>query len=340
MLTNFNYLLKDAIEKDYGVGIIEVWDLHTVKAAVEAAVEENSPSALLAGQNFIEGIGVNSFADLALSYINNVEVPIALCLDECKDFDFIVKCIKAGFSFVMFDGAIGEHGGGKNLSFEDNLRITQNVVRVSHAVNVTVEASLGDIPLSEGGIITDFKNHMFNTNPEQAKVFVEQTGIDILAPSIGNIHCLYKDKWPEPDWVLAENIVKKVGIPCALHGASGATDDQIRKAISIGFRKVNIGTRYNEIYRQALIRELQKCEGLGCPYNSSIAAGEAYKSEAKRLMRDVYRSSNRFVPLKQNYWTIEKLNIKQNGAYHNQSVEINYKKIIDTITEQVLKKIN
>lgn len=338
MLTNFNYLLKDAIEKDYGVGIIEVWDLHTIKAAVEAANEENSPSAILAGQTFIEGIGVKSFADLALSYINDVEVPIALCLDECKDFGFIIKCIKAGFSFVMFDGAIGEHNSGKGLSFEENLSITKRVVDVAHAVNVTVEASLGDIPLSEGGIISDFKNKAAITDPGQAKKFVDETGIDILAPSIGNIHCLYKEKWPEPDWLLAETIVKTIGIPCALHGASGATDAQIRKAISIGFKKINIGTRYNEIYRKALIVELQKCEGLGCPFNSSIIAADSFKNEAKRLMRNVYMSSDRFVPLRKNYWTIDRLRIFKSDKHNVLSSYNIYQDIIDTITEQVLKQ--
>ena len=94
MLVNFNYLLKDAIDKNYAIGIVEVWDNFTIKAAVEAAVEENSPTALLAGQNFIETIEIKPFADMALSYINEVEAPIALCLDECQDFSFIVKCIK------------------------------------------------------------------------------------------------------------------------------------------------------------------------------------------------------------------------------------------------------
>lgn len=337
MLCNFNYLIKDAIEKNYGVGIMEVWDLHTIQAAVEAAVEENSPAALLAGQGFIQAIGINSFSSLALSYINSVEVPIALCLDECQDFAFIIKCLKAGFSFVMHEGAGGEYKGGKALSFEENIRITKAVVEVSHAVNVTVEASLGEMPLSESGIIGTSMGKTNRTDPDQAYEFVKRTGIDILAPSIGNIHCLYKDKWPEPDWELAERIVRRIGIPCSLHGASGATDEQIRKAISIGFKKINVGTRYNEIYRKALVEELQKCEGLGCPFNSSITAGRAFKTEAKRLMREVYKSSGRFEPAGKNYWIIDKLNIDSN--IRTEAYDSNFSNLVELITKKVVENL-
>jgi len=338
MLVNFNYLLKEAIKNNYGVGIMEVWDLHTIKAGVEAAVEENSPAALLAGQTFIEGIGVKAFADIALSYINSVDVPMALCLDECQDFDFIIKCIKAGFSFVMHDGAGGEYAHGSPLSFEENTSITKEVVRIAHAVNVTVEASLGEIPLSTGGVVTNLSAKSGYTDLDQAYEFVQRTGIDILAPSIGNIHCLYKDKWPEPDWVLAEKIVRKIGIPCSLHGASGAKDDQIRKAISIGFKKINVGTRYNEIYRKALLEELQKCEGLGCPFNSSNVAANTYKKEAKRLMREVYMSSGMFIPTIKDYWTIDKIDISD--IFKDSSTQgSDYRYLINEITEKVLRNI-
>lgn len=333
MLSNFNYLLNDAVKNDYGVGIMEVWDLHTIKAAVEAAVEENSPAAVLAGQTFIEGIGVKQFAALALSYINNVEVPIALCLDECHNFDFVIKCIKEGFSFVMFEGESSELAGGKSLAFEDNVNMTKKIVEAAHAVNVTVEASLGEMPLSSGGIVQNLEITGARTDPDMAYEFVKKTGIDILAPSIGNIHCLYKDKWPEPDWELAKTIVDRIGIPCSLHGASGAKDEQIRKAISIGFRKVNIGTRYNEIYRKALISQLQKCEGLGCPFNSSIIASEEYKKEAKRLMREVYRSSQRFLPSGKNYWVIDKINI-------NCAKNLNqYDNLVNEITSKIIQSL-
>ncbi len=335
MLTNFNYLLKDAISKNYGVGIIEVWDLFTIKAAVEAAVEENSPAALLAGQNFIEQIGIKQFAELSISYIDEIEVPIALCLDECQNFDFIIKCIKSGFSFVMHEGGGGEYGGKEPLSFKENMEITREIVKVAHAVGVTVEASLGEMPLSTEGKVGGLTLKGGITNPDQATEFVKVTGIDILAPSIGNIHCLYKDKWPEPDWDVAEEIVRKAGIVCSLHGASGATDEQIIKAISIGFRKVNIGTRYNEIYRIAMLEELKKCEGLGCPFDSGNVAKNSVKKEASRLMRNVYRSSNRFKPKGNKFWSIEKLNINSNKNF----TQDNYGEIVDKITDSVLKQL-
>ncbi|MGM0366209.1 MAG: class II fructose-bisphosphate aldolase [Actinomycetota bacterium] len=333
MLVNYNYLLKDAFERDYGVGAIEVWDSYTIKAAVDCAREENSPSALLAGQPFVESLGIESFANLAVTQINSVEVPIALCLDECTDFDFIINCIKAGFSFVMFDGGGGEHIGEQKISFEENVKISREVAKVSHAAGVTVEASLGQMPLATGGHYREEERKGL-TDPKQALEFVSSTGIDILAPSIGNIHCLYRESWPEPDWELGERIVDKIRIPCALHGASGATDDQIRRAISIGFRKINMGTRFNEIYREALTEEIKKCEGLGCPLNANTEASKAYKAEVKRLMKDVFISSGKHAPSGKKYWGLEKPDIKMGAALDD------YSGLVEKISARVIKELD
>jgi ketose-bisphosphate aldolase len=292
MLVNFNYLLEDAEKRNYGVGIIEAWDNFTIQAAVEAAIEEKSPSAVMAWKYFIEKIGIETYADIALSYINSTDVPIALCLDECQDFSFILKCIKAGFSFVMHDGGAGEYGDSEKLDYNENVKRTKEIVKIAHALNVTVEASLGEVPLAKEGKKKGMETGSY-TDLDQAYDFVKKTGIDILAPSIGNIHGLYKEKWPEPDWELAKKLVDTTGVPCALHGSSGASDEQLRKAISVGFRKINIATRYNEIYRKTLFEEISKCEGYACPFNSCVAAAEEFKNEAKRLMREVYNSSGK-----------------------------------------------
>ncbi len=303
MLVNFNYLLKKAIKDNYGVGAIEAWDIQTLKAIVETATEERSPIGILVGQEVLEKNGLEHFTALALSFINGTEIPIALCLDECSNFDFILKCIKAGFSFVMFEPGPSEYGNNKIISFEENIFITKKITEIAHISNVTVEASLGEMPLSKKGYTRDLEIEGTFTDPDKAYRFVKETNIDILAPSIGNIHCLYKDKWPEPDWNLAKTIVDKIGIPCALHGASGATNEQINKAISVGFRKINIGTKFNEIYRVALIEELQKCAGLNCPINASIIASNKIKEELRCIIKYAFKSSNRFTVDPENYWT-------------------------------------
>ncbi len=333
MLVNYNYLLKDAFQRDYGVGAIEVWDSYTIKAAVDCAQEENSPSALLAGQPFVQSLGIESFAKLAITQINSVEVPIALCLDECTEYDFIIQCIKAGFSFVMFDGGGGEHLGEQTISFQENVQISKDVVKAAHASKVTVEASLGEMPLAqEGHYQKDNGNGL--TDPDQAAEFVSKTGIDILAPSIGNVHCLYKQSWPEPDWELGRKIIQKIQIPCALHGASGATDQQIRRAMSIGFRKINMGTRFNEIYREALTEEIKKCEGLGCPLNANIEAAAAYKKEVKRLMRDVFQSSGKHKPAGKKYWTLKKPLLKEASGSGD------YRGLVEQISDRVIKELD
>ena len=331
MLVNFNYLLKKAIKDNYGVGAIEAWDIQTLKAVVETAVEEQSPIGILVGQGVLEKNGLEHFTALALSFINGTEIPIALCLDECSDFDFIMKCIKAGFSFVMFEPGPSEYGNRKVISFEENISITKKITEIAHILNVTVEASLGEMPLSKDGYTSDLEIEGTFTDPDKAYRFVRETNIDILAPSIGNIHCLYKDKWPEPDWDLAKNIVDKIGIPCALHGASGATNEQIDKAVKIGFRKINIGTKFNEIYRVALLEELQKCAGLDCPIDASINASNKIKEELKTIIKYAFKSSNRSMVDSENYWTKEKVSERAEQELDNTIIE----QIIGEITKNI-----
>ena len=335
MLANFNYLLKQAINDNYAIGIAEVWDLNTMKAGVEAAIEENSPFGILSCQHYIEGIGLEQFRDLAFSYINSTDIPIALCLYECNDINFIFKCIKAGFTFVMFDGEGGEAGSNKELSFEENVNISKKIVEFAHLAGVTIEASLGKMPMAKGGLTSQLAMTGKKTNPEQALEFVSRTGIDILAPSIGNIHCAYEENWPEPDWDLAKRISDKINIPLSLHGGSGATDEQLKKAISVGFKKINMGTRYDDMYRKALMEELNKCEGWGCSFDAGNNAANKVKAEIKRLMHDIYKSSQRFKGSSDRlfYMTMEKVRLK------SLSEETNEKHLVDDITEKVLQAL-
>ncbi len=287
-LVNTSELLKDTKVKDYAIGGIETWDQTSLKAAIEVAAETCSPMQVLIGAVQVRSIGIRAFVQLACQYISETSVPIALHLDETTDVDVIMQCMENGFTSVMFDGA--------ELDFDTNVRITKEITTVAYASNISVEASLGKMPYSPQGVIGQIEaceatNYL--TNVEEAAEFVSKTGIDILAPSIGNIHALYRDTMPLPDVDLARRLHEATKLPLSLHGSTGATDEQIRLLIPAGFRKINIGTRFMELYRAAMRTAIDKYEGYPCAFKILEECKSAMKKEITRLVTEVYRSSGK-----------------------------------------------
>jgi fructose-bisphosphate aldolase class II len=160
-----------------------------------------------------------------------VSIPLILHLDHCKSFDNIVRAIAAGFTSVMFDGS--------GLPFEENLKQTAQIVRLAHAANVSVEAELG--ALAGGQFSNEEAGEEIYTNPEQAKRFVECTGINALAVSIGTVHGMYKGT-PRIDVGVLKKIAAVVDIPLVLHGGSGTPEDVVRECIRNGIAKINVNT--------------------------------------------------------------------------------------------------
>lgn len=198
----------------------------------------------------------------------------------------------------MFDGSA--------IDFDENIRITKKIVEFSHFFNVSVEASLGKMPYSFEGTtglikinedeiikVDDLSRNINLTNIDEAIEFVSKTGIDILAPSIGNVHALYLDSIPEPNWVLGKKIHEAVKVPLALHGSTGATDIQIKKAISIGFRKINVATKFYEIYRKTMIKTVEKYKGYASAFLILNDCKLSMKKEIERLIKEVYHSDNK-----------------------------------------------
>ncbi|MCL5935112.1 MAG: class II fructose-1,6-bisphosphate aldolase, partial [Firmicutes bacterium] len=178
----------------------------------------------------------------------NASVPVALHLDHGTSFEQVMMCIRSGFSSVMIDGS--------KLPFDDNVELTKRVIAVARAVGVSVEAELGKIGGTEDDIHVDEKDAFF-TKPEEAKEFVERTGVDALAVAIGTAHGQYKGI-PELDFPRLEKIRSMIRVPIVLHGSSGVPDDAIEKAIKIGVRKVNIDTNIREAFVQACRDVLNK----------------------------------------------------------------------------------
>lgn len=232
MLVTGKELLLDAQKNGYAVGAFNVNNMEIVQAIIEAAEETNSPVILQASQGGIKYAGVEYIAALGKLAGRNAKVPVALHLDHGTDFEQIVQCIRHGFTSVMIDAS--------KYPLEENIERTKRIVEIAHAAGVTVEAELGKIGGTEDDITVDERDATF-TDPEEAKRFVEETGVDYLAIAVGTAHGVYKGE-PKLDFDRIEAIRKIVDVPLVLHGSSGVPEEAIKKAVPLGICKINIDT--------------------------------------------------------------------------------------------------
>jgi len=231
-------LLREAREGGYAVGAFNCNNMEIVQAIVAAAEEENAPVIMQASQGAIKYAGLDYITAMARLAAGKTKVPVALHLDHGTSFDQCMQCIQAGFSSVMIDGS--------KLPLRDNIALTRRVIDVARACGVSVEAELGKIGGTEDDITVSEREALF-TDPEEAAVFVRETGVVSLAVAIGTAHGQYKGV-PELDFPRLEKIISLVKIPIVLHGSSGVPDDAVRRAISLGVCKVNIDTNIREAF--------------------------------------------------------------------------------------------
>jgi fructose-bisphosphate aldolase class II len=247
-LVSVDELLKKAEAEGYAVGAFNCNNMEIVQAIVAAAEAEKSPVIIQASQGAIKYAGLNYIVKLVEVAADSVSVPVALHLDHGTSFEQVVKCMRYGFPSVMIDGS--------KLPLEENIAITKKVLEIARPLGISVEAELGKIGGTEDDITVLEKDAMF-TDPQEAKTFVEATGVTSLAIAIGTAHGQYKGK-PELDFERLEKIKKLVGIPIVLHGSSGVPDNDIQKAIKLGVRKVNIDTNIREAFMKGVKDVLSK----------------------------------------------------------------------------------
>ena len=294
--------LKDALEKaragKYAVGAFNVNDMEIAKAIGGAARDERSPVILAVSPSAIKYAGIEYIYEIARVTADQSKVPTVLHLDHGTSFEDCVRCIRYGWSSVMFDGS--------KLPLEENIRQTAEIVKIAHAAGVSVEAELGKLAGVEGHVSVEEKDAIF-TNPEEAKLFVDRTGVDALAVAIGTSHGAYKFKGEANlDFPRLEKIEKLVNIPIVLHGASGVPkdvldkaakygaklpgaagvpNDAIRKAISLGVAKINIDTDIRLAMTAALRQVLAEHPEEFDPRKIMGPAEEAMKAVARSKMQ-------------------------------------------------------
>lgn len=231
-------LMVQAEEGKYAVGAFNCNNMEIIQAIIQAAEEEQSPVIVQASQGAIKYAGLSYITAMTKLAAEQATIPVALHLDHGTSFEQVVQCIKQGFSSVMIDGS--------KLELDDNIQLTNRVLAVARAVGVSVEAELGKIGGTEDDItVNEWEASM--TDPEEARLFVEKTGVDALAIAIGTAHGQYKGT-PKLDFERLAKIKELVSVPIVLHGSSGVPDQAIRQAIELGVRKINIDTNIREAF--------------------------------------------------------------------------------------------
>ena len=225
-------MLKKAQEGGYAVPAFNIHNLETLQVVIETAAELRSPVILAGTPSTIKYAGGEYIVAMAEVAAKEYDIPIAIHLDHFEEIDAIKHYVDIGFKSTMIDAS--------HENYENNIRIVKEVVDYAHKFDATVEAELGRLGGQEDDLVVDEKDTMY-TNPEQAKDFVEKTGIDSLAVAIGTAHGLYKGK-AKLDFDRLKEIRAKVDIPLVLHGASDVPDELVKKAISLGICKVNVAT--------------------------------------------------------------------------------------------------
>lgn len=244
-LVTLRELLEDAENGGYGIPAYSTLGGHlgVLRTVLRTAEDLRSPVIIIEGYTDMTYYSdPRWYAEAATTAIKTTKIPAALHLDHAFCFEHIVLAIRYGFTSVMFDGS--------RLPYEENSRITKKVVELSHAVGVTVEGELGNVGGLEGDMYAQ-KDITLYTDPQQAATFVEETGIDALAPAIGTCHGLYTEE-PELDFPRLKKIKDLADIPLVLHGATGVSLEDMRKSIALGIRKLNIATQVRIAYLKGI----------------------------------------------------------------------------------------
>lgn len=281
-LVSMKEMLIKAKEEKYAVGQFNINNLEFTQAILLAAQEENSPVILGVSEGAGKYMGgfvsvVHMVKGLIASY--NITVPVAIHLDHGSSFEKCKEAIDAGFTSVMIDAS--------HHPFEENVKITKEVVEYAHANGVSVEAELGTVGGEEDGVT----GGIIYADPAECKALVEQTDIDCLAPALGSVHGPYKGE-PNLGFAEMEQIGKETGMPLVLHGGTGIPDEQIQRSISLGTAKINVNTE-NQIAATKVIREvLNNDQKVYDPRKYLAPARDAIKETVIEKMR-VFGSSQK-----------------------------------------------
>ncbi|MDE6835255.1 MAG: class II fructose-1,6-bisphosphate aldolase [Ruminococcus sp.] len=278
MLVSATEMLQKARAGKYAVGQFNINNLEWTKAILLTAQECNSPVILGVSEGagkYMTGFETVAAMVKAMDESLGITVPVALHLDH-GSYDGCYKCIKAGFTSIMFDGS--------HFPIEENVAKTTELVNVAHQLGLSIEAEVGAIGGEEDGVVGKGEC----ADPNECKQIAD-LGVDFLAAGIGNIHGVYPDNWEGLSFETLEAVNNAVGeMPLVLHGGTGIPDEMITKAISLGVAKINVNTECQLVFADATrgyIEANKDKQGKGFDPRKLLAPGfEAIKAKVKEKM--------------------------------------------------------
>ena len=277
-------VLDKAYNEGYAVGAFNIFNLNFLEAVCEAAEAQSSPVILNIAEVHFKYVALEHIVPAIRAIADQSAVEMVLNLDHGMTLEGIRRAMDNGFTNIMFDGS--------HLVFDDNIRQTRAVVELCHHHGISVEAELGAVGGAEGGALYGEADRSKFTDVEQARTFVQETGVDFLAIAFGNVHGKYRGE-PDLDFDLLRQLRDATGIPLVLHGGSGISESDFRRAISLGISKINFFTGMAsvalETSRNYLNRE-------GESYDDYPLMLEEVKTEVSRVVRqqmDIFGSSGK-----------------------------------------------
>ncbi|MEZ3420451.1 MAG: class II fructose-1,6-bisphosphate aldolase, partial [Eubacterium sp.] len=266
MLVSATEMLKKAKAGHYAVGQFNINNLEWTKSVLLTAQELNSPVILGVSEGagkYMTGFKTVAAMVKAMDEELGITVPVALHLDH-GTYEGCYKCIKAGFTSIMFDGS--------HYPIDENVAKTTELVHVAHALGLSIEAEVGSIGGEEDGVIGAGEC----ADPDECKM-VADLGVDMLAAGIGNIHGKYPENWAGLSFDTLDAIQQKTGVmPLVLHGGTGIPEDMIKKAIDLGVSKINVNTECQLSFQEATrkyIEDGKDLQGKGFDPRKLLAPG-------------------------------------------------------------------
>lgn len=265
--------LKDKLQEfttqKRGLLATNFYNLETLHGVLQAAADVREPIILQLTQSSIDYMGLDTAVKLGRAGLEQFGVEGWIHLDHGGSVDLVQRCLDAGFDSVMIDGS--------ELPFEENIKITREVVEKAKKYGAHVEAELGFVAK-----LGQSHGQLGFTQPEEARVFVEATGVDALAVAIGTAHGFYKEE-PNLDIELLSKISGSTTATLVLHGSSGVPHDQVQKAISNGVCKINLATEIKNIFMNTLKDRLSKNEEIDLRKVFPVATAAITQLVTKKL---------------------------------------------------------
>ena len=278
MLVSAKDMLEKARAGKYAVGHFNINNLEWAKAVLLTAEDLQSPVILGVSEGagkYMTGFKTVAAMVSAMLEELNITVPVALHLDH-GSYEGCYKCIKAGFSSIMFDGS--------HYPIEENVEKTKELVKIAHTMGLSLEAEVGSIGGEEDGVVGAGEC----ADPAECKAIAD-LGVDFLAAGIGNIHGKYPANWQGLNFDVLEKVKEAVGdMPLVLHGGTGIPEDMIKKAISLGVAKINVNTECQLSFAEATRKYIEAGkdqQGKGFDPRKLLAPGaEAIRATVKEKM--------------------------------------------------------